>query len=63
MRRIDRRGQKECVGACAVMACWMDSRFAAVNMETSARLVMIRVFEAGEGCESWGRSERSRLRV
>lgn len=62
MRRMDFKGEKVWIGAWALIAWVIDSRFAAEKMEGSPRLVIRRVFEGGEGVESWGRSERSRER-
>lgn len=52
MRRMDFNGEKVWIGAWALMAWVMDSRFAAAKMEGSARLVIRSVFVGGEGEES-----------
>lgn len=60
MRRKDFSGAKEWVVAWASRADFMLARFGAVKIEGSLRLVIIRVLEGGVGCESWGRSLKSR---
>lgn len=63
MRRKDLRGAKEWRGAWLLIASRMTARFCVVKVSGVLRFVIRSVFEGGVGCESAGRSDRSRERL
>lgn len=62
IRRREGRGEKEFSGATAVIWARIEASDVGWKRKRSCRSVIRSVFEGGEGCESGGRLDRSRVR-